>query len=81
MFGLGGQEVLIIVLVLAGLFGINKIPTLLGNLGRGITEFKKGLKGADEEVNAIKENFSSIGNDVKREVAELNKEIKEATKV
>ena len=42
------QIILIIVLVLL-LFGRNKISALMGDLGRGITSFKKGLSEGKEE--------------------------------
>lgn len=48
--GLSVWQVLIIVLLIVLLFGRGKISDLLGDLGRGITSFKSGLKeGAGEE--------------------------------
>jgi sec-independent protein translocase protein TatA len=44
---IGFQEILIIVVILVILFGARKIPELARSMGKGITEFKKGLK--DEE--------------------------------
>lgn len=50
---LGGQEVLIIVLIVLVLFGGKKIPELMRGMGRGIREFKEGQKEtpADEPHN------------------------------
>jgi sec-independent protein translocase protein TatA len=45
---LGGQEVIIIALILLLLFGGRKIPELMKGLGKGIKEFKDASKG---EVN------------------------------
>ena len=42
------QIILIIVLILL-LFGRNKISALMGDLGKGITSFKKGLSEGKEE--------------------------------
>lgn len=41
MFGLGTPEIIIIVVVIALLFGGKKIPELMRGLGSGIKEFKK----------------------------------------
>lgn len=46
---LGSTEVLIIVVILLLLFGAKRIPTLMREMGRSITEFKKGLKAGKEE--------------------------------
>ena len=42
---LGGQEVIIIALILLLLFGGRKIPELMKGLGKGIREFKDASKG------------------------------------
>jgi sec-independent protein translocase protein TatA len=45
LFGnLGTGEILIILLVLLLLFGGKKIPELARGLGRGIAEFRQGMK-------------------------------------
>ncbi len=53
LFGMpGGQELLIIALILLVLFGGTKIPALMRGMGEGIREFRKELKsgdGSDEE--------------------------------
>jgi len=50
---LGGQEVIIIALILLLLFGGRKIPELMKGLGKGIREFKDASKG--EESNKADE--------------------------
>ena len=45
--GLSGTELLIVVGVFVLLFGPKKIGDLMGGLGQGIKEFKKGIR--DEE--------------------------------
>ncbi len=47
--GIGTTEILIIVAVILLLFGGRKIPELMRGLGKGMNEFKKGLKGEDDE--------------------------------
>jgi sec-independent protein translocase protein TatA len=45
---LGGQEILIILLVIVLLFGGRKIPELAKGLGEGIRNFKNSVKKKDE---------------------------------
>jgi sec-independent protein translocase protein TatA len=53
LFGMpGGWEWVIIVVVVLVLFGGSKIPAFARGLGRGIREFKDGLKGGDESLPA-----------------------------
>ena len=46
---LGGQEVLIIAILVLLLFGGKKIPELMRGLGKGIKEFKDAKDGVDEK--------------------------------
>jgi sec-independent protein translocase protein TatA len=46
---LGGQEILIIALVLLVLFGGTRIPSLMRGMGQGIREFRKELGGSEPE--------------------------------
>lgn len=48
LFGLGGQEVLLIALVVLLLFGGAKIPELMRGLGKGVKSFKDGMNGVEE---------------------------------
>lgn len=48
MFGIGTTELILIVIVILLLFGAGRIPAVLGGLGKGIKEFKKGIKGDDD---------------------------------
>lgn len=50
MFGLSHWELLIILVIALLLFG-RKLPEVGKSLGKGIVEFKKGLKGVSEEID------------------------------
>lgn len=43
MFGLGSQELIIILVIVVVLFGAKRLPQLGSGVGKGIRNFKKGL--------------------------------------
>lgn len=45
MFGLGQWEILIILVIVLVVFGAGKLPSVMSDLGKGVSEFKKSLKG------------------------------------
>ena len=52
MFGLGYQELLIILVIVLVLFGANRLPELARSLGSSVKEFKKGVNEAKAEETA-----------------------------
>lgn len=46
---LGGQEIILIVLIVLILFGGRKIPELMKGLGKGIKEFKSATSAEKKE--------------------------------
>ncbi len=52
MFGLGYQELLLILVIVLILFGAQRLPDLARSLGSSVKEFKKG-------INEVKEDTSS----------------------
>jgi sec-independent protein translocase protein TatA len=50
MFGIGQTEILIFLVIAMVLFGSARLPTLMRNLGRSATEFKKGMREEDSDV-------------------------------
>jgi len=57
MFGLGTQELVIILVIVLVIFGAGKLPQVGGALGKGIRNFKKGMddKDEDQELQRIDE--------------------------
>lgn len=49
MFGLGYQELLIILVIVLILFGANRLPELARSLGSSVKEFKKGVNEAQKD--------------------------------
>lgn len=48
MFGLGMGELVVILLIVILIFGGKKLPQLGSSLGESIKNFKKGMKGEDD---------------------------------
>ena len=51
MFGLGGQELLLILFVVLFFFGPQKLPELMRGLGKGMKEFKKAQADLEDEFH------------------------------
>lgn len=47
---IGGQEIIIILVIVLILFGGRKIPELMRGLGKGVKEYKNAVNGVEEEV-------------------------------
>jgi sec-independent protein translocase protein TatA len=47
MFGLGYQELMIILIIVLLLFGAQKLPELARGLGKSMSEFKRGQSDDD----------------------------------
>ncbi|RLD58715.1 MAG: twin-arginine translocase TatA/TatE family subunit [Bacteroidetes bacterium] len=67
---IGGQEILIIAIVLLILFGGKKIPELMRGLGKGIKEFKKASSMDDEETS---KKTDDVSDDINDKAPEKNK--------
>jgi sec-independent protein translocase protein TatA len=48
--GIGAQELLLIFLVILLLFGAKRIPEIARGLGKGMSEFKKAMREAQDEI-------------------------------
>ncbi len=60
--GIGWLEILLILVVVLLLFGAKKLPEVMGSFGKGVKEFKKGVKdiGRDLHEDATPDEDSGI---------------------
>ena len=48
---LGTGEIIIIAIIILLLFGGKKIPELMKGIGKGVRNFKDGVKGIEDDIN------------------------------
>ena len=59
-FGIpGGLEWIIILIIALLIFG-KRLPGTMRSIGKGIVEFKKGLKGVKDEIDEAEEDIKNI---------------------
>jgi len=64
MFGIGIQELLVILVIVLIIFGAGKLPEIGGALGKGIRNFKKSSREA-EEIDVTPESKKIDGDEKK----------------
>lgn len=67
-FNLGGQELILVLIIVLLLFGAKKIPELAKGLGKGMREFKNASKDVKSEIKKQTdeiENTTKIKNETK----------------
>jgi len=69
MIGLGMQELIIILIIVAILFGATRLPELGRGIGQAVRNFRKGVS----ELNEVKKDVSDLGEEVKKDVSDLGK--------
>jgi sec-independent protein translocase protein TatA len=65
MFGIGLQELVIILVIALVIFGPTKLPQIGSGLGKAIRDFKKGVSDDDSD-DATKETQKEISKDLPR---------------
>ena len=55
MFGLGTQELIIILVLVLIVFGAGKLPQVGSALGKGLRNFKDGVKDGEKETEEKKQ--------------------------
>jgi len=58
---LGMPEIIIIAIIVLLLFGGKKIPELMKGIGKGVRNFKDGVKGIEDDIN-----LNEIDDDTKK---------------
>lgn len=51
IMGIGPPEMIVLGVIAVLLFG-NRLPSVMRSLGQGMVEFKKGLRGMEEEIES-----------------------------
>ena len=64
MFGLGIQELLVILVIALVIFGPSKLPQIGSGLGKAIRDFKKGVSG--DETDEVKDPKKETSKDLPR---------------
>lgn len=64
MFGLGAQELVIILVIALIIFGPRRLPEMGAAIGKSIREFKKSTKEIADDINVTNEI-----EDVKKDIA------------
>jgi sec-independent protein translocase protein TatA len=70
---IGIWQIVIIVLIILVFFGRGKISSFMGDLGKGITSFKKGLAEGKEEDNKKQVSKKSAPGKKKKTTAKSKK--------
>ena len=50
MFGLGWQELVVVLVIIMIIFGAGKLPEVVKSLGQGVKEFKQEAAGATDSL-------------------------------
>lgn len=50
----GPVELILILVIVAMLFGVGKLPEVFGAVGKGIREFRKESSSADQKTTTVK---------------------------
>jgi len=84
MFGIGGGEMFVIILVVLMLFGSDKIPEIARGLGKGMQQLKDATNDIKSEIHksadidGIKKSLTELGNsDVPNSIGEEITKVKE----
>ena len=73
---IGLPGLLLIAVVVLVLFGRGKVSSLMGEVGKGISSFKKGVKEGSEEVE---NSGRELADDLKRDEARRDEKLRDVT--
>ena len=61
---IGFWQIAIVVVLVVLLFGRGKISSLMGEVGKGITSFKKGISEGKQELDKTQDEVSESAKDI-----------------
>ncbi|TYB33766.1 MAG: twin-arginine translocase TatA/TatE family subunit [Flexistipes sinusarabici] len=73
MFGLGTQELLIILVIVMVIFGAGKLPQIGEGMGKAIKNFKKSAKEAEDAIDITPDEDEKAENRDEEKKAENKK--------
>ena len=90
MFGIGGGEFFLIIIVVLMLFGSDKIPEIARTLGKGMQQLKNATNDIKSEIHNsagiddIKKTFTEIGSedvsrDIKGEIEKMKESVEDTS--
>jgi sec-independent protein translocase protein TatA len=82
MFGLGGTEIVIILVIALLLFGPRRLPEMGRSIGQSIREFQKGAKNIREEFENASgsKEIKEMKDDLAKPLEDIKADLKSETK-
>lgn len=74
MFGLGSQEIVLILIVIVLLFGAAKLPELARSVGKSSGEFKKAQKEAEIEFKKFEREMELKADEPESKIQKMARE-------
>jgi sec-independent protein translocase protein TatA len=75
VMGIGGSEILVIILVALLLFGADKLPEIARGLGKGMREIKKATddikREFEESTREVRNDLNDVAKTIKSDVNEM----------
>jgi Tat protein translocase TatB subunit len=79
MFGIGFQEMLLIMVVVLIFFGPKRLPDLAKSLGKGLAEFKKASEEVKKSIDDVMKEETAKTEGAKEEPAKEEPSVAEAS--
>lgn len=74
MFGLGTQEIVLMLIIIVLLFGASKLPELARSVGKSSGEFKKAQKEAELEYKQFERELELKENEPETKIQKMARE-------
>jgi sec-independent protein translocase protein TatA len=69
----GPVQIIFILLVVLIIFGAGKLPRVMGDVGKGIKSFKKGISDKDDDNDSKNQNDQQIKAEQKDDSSDVDK--------